>query len=465
MPISTMDELRRALEGVVAVGPDGHVTVRSESDLRGDLCDRLVRTAVFADDAKVKDAARWLIRRIAHAVGAVPASIQPLYEAMGRKEVEGFTVPAINIRGMTYDVARAVLRAARARDCGAVVFEIARSEIGYTEQRPAEYAACCLAAAVREGWRGPVFIQGDHFQYSAKKHAADPAKETAAIADLVREAVGAGFYNIDIDSSTLVDLSFPSLREQQRLNFVRCAEMTEVVRKAEPQGVTVSVGGEIGEVGKKNSTPDELRAFMNGYLEEIHRRGIAKGISKISVQTGTSHGGIPLPDGRVADVKLDFPTLEALSRVAQGEFGLAGAVQHGASTLPEECFDQFPTRTACEIHLATGFQNLIYAHPAFPKELLARIDEHLRAASKDERKPDETDEQFIYKTRKKAFGPFKREMWDLPAAARNAITADLQARFELLMGKLGVSGTRAIVDRHVRPAIVEAGDTPAGLAG
>ena len=110
-----------------------------------------------------------LIKEIAKAAGAVPASIQGLYEEMGKK-FPGFTVPAINIRGLTYDTARAVFRTAIKNNSGAFIFEIARSEIGYTKQRPLEYSAVVLAAAVREGYKGPVFIQGDHFQLVRKNY-------------------------------------------------------------------------------------------------------------------------------------------------------------------------------------------------------------------------------------------------------------------------------------------------------
>lgn len=453
MPLGNVLELRQALRGMVSIDQEGDVVVENAPALRSDLIDRLVRTAVLGADAPVRDEARGWIRRIAHTMGIVPASIHSLYMAMGRGAAGGFTTPAINIRGLTYDVSRAIVRAAQKLDVGAVVFEIARSEIGYTEQRPAEYAAAVLGACIKEGWEGPVFIQGDHFQFNAKKHAVEPEKELQSIRELVVEALAAGFYNIDIDSSTLVDLSFDSLEAQQRVNFERCAEMTAWVRKHEPLGVTVSVGGEIGEVGKKNSTPEEFRAFMNGFMASIEQRGLTDGISKISVQTGTSHGGMPLPDGRVADVNIDFDALEAISRTARSEFGLAGAVQHGASTLPEELFDHFPRRGACEIHLATGFQNQILEHRLFPAELKARMHEYLRKTCADERKPGDTEEQFLYKTRKKAWGAFKRELWDLPSSIKQGLAADLQARFELLMSKLGVVGTRDVVDRFVLPVV------------
>ena len=91
--------------------------------------------------------------------------------------------------------------------------------------------------------------------------------------------------------------------------------MTRFIRSIEPKGVTVSVGGEIGEIGKGNSTVDDLRAFMNGYLKLLPK-GI-KGISKISVQTGTTHGGVVLPDGSIAKVKIAFDTLKELSKCSE----------------------------------------------------------------------------------------------------------------------------------------------------
>src|SRR5205823_13820820 len=173
-----------------------------------------------------------------------------------------FTVPAFNIRALTYDSARALCRAAIRNDVGAFIFEIARSEIGCSEQRPAEYAACVLAAAIREGFKGPLFIQGDHFQASAKKWATPDGRqaEMKALESLIDEALAAEFYNIDIDTSTLVDLSFKTRDEQQRANYEGTAHLTKYIRAREAKGITISVGGEIGEVGKYNTQPDEVRA-------------------------------------------------------------------------------------------------------------------------------------------------------------------------------------------------------------
>jgi fructose/tagatose bisphosphate aldolase len=411
--------------------------------------DQLVHTAVFGDgDAKAE--ARRTIHMAARHRGAVSSSIYPLYMAFGRNEIErAFTVPAFNIRALTYDAARALFRVAMKHDVGAFIFEIARSEIGYTEQRPGEYAACVLGAAIREGFKGPVFIQGDHFQASAKKWAtADgQAAEMKALESLIDEALAAEFYNIDIDTSTLVNLDFPTRDEQQRANYEGTAHLTKYIREREPNGITVSVGGEIGEVGKYNTHPEEVRAYADGLKRLL---GDITGISKISVQTGTSHGGVPLADGSIAQAKIDFEVLRETTHICREEYKMAGAVQHGASTLPESVFNKFPEAEAVEIHLATGFQNMILDAPTLPQDIKNGIRDYCFEHCLDERKPEQTDEQFVYTTRKKALGPFKRRMWEMDDAHKGPIIDELEAKFAFLMEKLGVHNTKDIVARYIR---------------
>ncbi|HSC58679.1 MAG TPA: class II fructose-bisphosphate aldolase [Gemmatimonadales bacterium] len=448
---------------------DGKVSVRDAAKLRSEATDRVVWDAVFGD-AALKESARWLLWELGQAVGCRPASINGLYLARGRGECAGFTVPAINIRMLAYDSARAVFRAALAGKAGALLLEIARSEIAYTEQRPAEYVAVLIGAALREGYDLPLFIQGDHCQVNAKKYQADAEGEVAEVRKLVGEEIGAGFYNIDVDTSTLVDLSHATLDAQQRLNYERAAEFTRFIRDEQPAGVTVSVGAEIGEVGHKNSTVEELRAFMQGYARALAALGVQDGISKISVQTGTSHGGVVLPDGSIAKVKLDLDALAALSKVAREEYRMAGAVQHGASTLPPDAFGNFPRVEACEIHLATNFQNIVFDHPRLPAPLKATMYKWLDENAQGEKKPGDSDEQFYYKARKKAIGPFKRELWSLPPEVRAAIAADLEKTFRFLFVQLKIDGTADLVRRHttapvqhhaaLKPAMALAEDDP-----
>ncbi len=409
----------------------------------------LAWTAAFSIDDATIEAAQWLIWEASQVLGARSASIQGLYDARARGEVSGFTVPAINLRAQTFDMARTVYEAAHAADVGAVILELARSEQTYTFQRPIDYATSVLAGAVAAGWRGPVFIQGDHYQFNAKKYAADPEAMTEEIRRACRLAVDAGYRNIDIDSSTLVDLSKPNIDEEQHENYTRAAELTALIRTLETDGVTISVGGEIGEVGTQNSTVADLRAYLDGYRRELERRAPgARAISKVSVQTGTSHGGVPLPDGGVAEVKLDFEVLRELGEVAR-TYGLAGAVQHGASTLPDALFHRFPAVETAEIHLATGFQNALYEHPAFPESLHREIETWCYANTADERKPSQTDQQFVYTSRKKAIGPFKRQLWDLET--KDEILASQRRKISYLFSELRVNDSRAMVDRYVHP--------------
>jgi fructose/tagatose bisphosphate aldolase len=412
----------------------------------------VVRLAVFGDDDE-RRLARYVIHEAAPQLGAVSASIQGLYLARGRGEVSGFTVPAVNIRGMAYDMSRALFRAMKATNGAATVFELARSEMGYTQQDPAEVAAVVLAAAIAEGHEGPVFIQGDHFQANAKKFATDPEGETKALEDLIRQAVAAQFYCIDIDASTLVDLSLERVEDQQAPNSKLTARLARLVREIQPKGVTVSIGGEIGEVGKHNSTVEELTAYVDGFREIVGSEFV--GISKVSVQTGTSHGGIPLPDGSIAKVAIDFDTLREMSRVGRERYGMAGAVQHGASTLPDELFHRFPEVETAEIHLATGFQNMVMDSRAFPSALLAEMRAYCDSELQNERSEGETDTQFFYKTRKKTWGPFKRQTWDLPADIRNQLFSEMQAKFEFLINQLGAANTRDITLKHVEQKPVE----------
>jgi fructose/tagatose bisphosphate aldolase len=392
---------------------------------------------------------RQLAKKIfdsAYEEGIYPSSIHDFYMARGRGEFGGFTVPAINLRSMTYDLARAIFRVGEKNGSGAFIFEIARSEIGYTDQAPIEYASMVLAAAIKEGYSGPVFIQGDHFQVNAAKFKENPDKEIESLKTLIGNAISSGFYNIDIDSSTLVEVSKPDLKEQQLLNYEVCARLTQFIRRVEPRGITISVGGEIGEIGHQNSTSEDLRAFMAG-LEDKLDKGLA-GISKISIQTGTTHGGVVLPDGSIAQIKLDFRTLKALSEVARREYGLAGAVQHGASTLPPEAFHKFVECGTAEVHLATAFQNMIYESGHFPKDQKKRMYEWLRVNVAIEAKQGETEEQFIYKTRKKALGPFKKEIMGLPQHTRDAIAAEIETKFDFLVKQLNVVNKRALVNKY-----------------
>jgi fructose/tagatose bisphosphate aldolase len=407
--------------------------------------EELVYELVFDKNKKAAEE----IRKIAKAQGIKLASTYNLYKARAREEWKDFSFPAFNIRTLTFDTARAIFRQVLKKKVGAFIFEIARSEISYTGQKMSEYVPVILAAGIKEGFKGNLFFQGDHFQIKPEKFFDDKQKEEEllAVKELIKESITAGAYNIDVDCSTLVKLEEKELKEQQKYNFELTALLTSYIRSLEPKGITVSIGGEVGEIGGKNSTPEDLKVFIEGYDQELKKFGKTEGLIKIAVQTGATHGGIVLPSGEIKKVDIDFETLKKLSQEAR-KHGMGGAVQHGASTLPEEYFDRFVKAEAVEIHLATAFQNIVYDSSYFPASLKEKIADWLKKEAIKERKPDQTEEQFIYKTRKKALGPFKKEIWGIPQKARDKISEELEKKFALIFDELGVENTIDVVEKY-----------------
>lgn len=399
--------------------------------------DELIFTAVFSPSDNEKQQARAAIRQKAQQLGIFPASTNNLYRVIGRGALHlngtGFTAAAINIRTLTFDTACLIFRLMIVKNIGAVIFEIARSEISYTDQQPDEYAVSVLAAAIKENYQGPIFLQGDHFE----------VKEIEQTKNLIKQAMEAGFYNIDIDASALVDLEKEDLDQQQAQNYEATAELTQYIHQQQPRGMAISIGGEIGHIGGKNSTVLDFEAFMKGYTALVKDSGI----SKISVQTGTTHGGVPLPGGSLAVITPDFSVLHDIGFVARKKYGLGGAVQHGASTLPIEQFPKFVEAQTLEIHLATGFQNIVF--DSIPQELRNEMYDWLEKNCKEDWQEGWSKEQFIYKMRKKALGPFKEKLWKLSNEQKSPILQKLTEQLTVIFENLGLFNTKNVIAKYV----------------
>jgi len=444
MIFQSVSELDDNLGDILTLN-DEDVIVRDVEKLREFGIDYLIYSAMLSDDAQVKHICRVYIRKIAKSLGISPASIHPLYKAFGAGEVKGFTVPAMNMReGITYDVAREVFKKAIIHEAGAFIFELARSESIYTKQSQDDITVCVLAAAIKEGYKGPVFLQGDHYQFDAKKFKEYPQGQIDEIELAIKDALTAGFYNIDIDASTLVDLTLPTKEEQQKNNYEMTALLTKFIRSMQPVGITATIGGEIGHIGDVNSDVEDFEAFMNGYIDQV---GDANIISKVSVQTGTTHGGTPNPDGSLKEVTVDFSVLQNVGDAAREKYHMAGAVQHGASTLPNDLFGKFPEVGTVEIHLASGFLNIVYT--TLPEELRERIYQYLREKYAEEKEEGWTDEQFIYKLRKNAVGQFNKELWLISEPDKEVIRHALAEELEILFQKLNIIGTAHTIRKYL----------------
>lgn len=394
------------------------------------------------------------IKKIALEKKIFPASLFSLYQKFAKEQIKEMTIPAINIKTLTYDIACLLFNLIKSLKLGPIIFELARSEISYTNQTPKEYAGIILAAAVKENYQGPVFIQADHYQVNLLRYQKEPSNEIEELKKLIKESIEAGFYNIDIDASTLVNLEKPTLKQQQEKNYQLTAFFTKYIRKIEPKKIKITIGGEIGHIGGKNTTVKEFETFMKGYLSQIQNSKFnsqnekkIEGISKISIQTGSTHGGIPLPDGKLAKVNIDFNLIKKIGEIARKKYHLGGVVQHGASTLPEELFSLFPKFNTLEIHLGTEFLNIVFDQ--LPKGIRKEIYSWIKTNLKSEWKKDWTEEQFIYKIRKKALKIFKKNLWLMNSNEKKPIIIALKEKFTRIFKNLNVVGKEKILKEEV----------------
>lgn len=409
----------------------------------------LTRLAAFGS-GNVQANAHRAAWEIARGLGIYPASIDALYRQIGREEISGFTVPAMNMRAIAFQSARGVFCAMRELNVGAAIFELSRGEIGFTGQRPHEYATAILCAAIAEGHTGPVFLQGDHFQISASRFLDDPEAEVAAVEALIGEAISAGFYNIDIDTSTLVDLSYSDVDEQQKPNYMLSARLANFTRQAEPDGVIISLGGEIGEVGENNSTVEEVNAYLRGLINKTPKN--QPGLTKLSIQSGTRHGGNVLADGSFGDMPIEFDLIDVLSETCRNPYGLAGCVQHGASMLTLEKISRLPDAGCIEVHLAAAFLNAVYDN--LPEELVAQADHWAKDNFANEWKSDWSEAQFLHHARRYPIRIFKQE-WlqakDCHGSVRDAVYRAAFGYFKALR----VENSRVLVARAITHAPVK----------
>ncbi|NPV56932.1 MAG: aldolase [Anaerolineae bacterium] len=404
--------------------------------------DSHARTVALAPAPQRAKAAASL-QHAAGELGVYPASIAPVYRALADGTLPPMTVPAFNIRGMTYELARAIWRTSMALKAGPLLFELAPSESIVGDQLFEEYTALILAAAVREGYRGPVFLQGDHFSI-------DSMEAIAPTLELAKRVVRCGFYQIDIDASHLFDPGGANLAEFHQPNAQATAQVISQLRQFKPAGEFLTLGGEVGEIGGRNTTTSDLEAFYDAVISLLPPA--TRGLDKISAQTGTTHGGIVLTDGTTGQMPVNFDLAAALAGQARA-LGISGLVQHGASTMSLVDLAKLPASGVVEVHLATQIQNIVFDHESFPAALLEKMKAHQTVGGSAEGDQDENTErlselQRFYKARWAAWGPFKRELLDLPTESLETICDSLGAWVADVFRALRIAGNAGVLERY-----------------
>ncbi len=350
-------------------------------------------------------------------LGVFPAAIGDVYRALGKGELPAMTIPAFNIRGLTYALARVIWKKVLECKSGPIIFELAPSESWAGDQSYAEYAAMILAAACREGYRGPVFLQGDHFAIESREAVPEIIKRA-------QEVIASGFYQIDIDGSHLIVKDPADLIAFHKPNAEVTAFIVSELRKVQPEGISLVLGGEVGEIGGRDTSVEDFVVYKK--LLDTNLAVEIPGLDKISAQTGTTHGGVVMKDGSTGKMNVNFDLITKLSQQARS-YHWSGIVQHGASTLTMEDLEKLPQAGVIEVHLATQIQNIVFDHPAFPSELREQMQNRLVVSSQGaegeqiDRSESMSLAQQFYKARWTAWGTFKQELWALPISVMEPI--------------------------------------------
>lgn len=446
--INNRDELLSALSAVLEVSGNDQVKIKDEDKLRNDAAYLLTYVISTTKDKTLKDSACRILINAGKELGIKSRSIQKYYEEKANGKDANITIPAINVRGVGLYWTRGAIRAQIATKRPQVIFELAISEAGYTEQSKLEQVAMVFAGYITLGFKNmDVYIQGDHYQIKAGNFDKAEFEKTGTCAEMeklkknIQEAVEAGIYNIDIDTSTL-ELSREEAggdaKKREELNAKVSAQLVAFIRDLEKQGKTdgeiISIGSEVGEVGHDHTTPEEVDGYFELLEQELHsieeKQGLPKGSligpSKMSINIGTEHGGVtdPVTGKLITDVPIRVQTHSEIYNGVKNRFSgnHTITVQHGASTLSLDKFNLFSQHHVAEVHLATGYQNiwLDILREKNP-DILKEVDEWLLAEPTLESERNKykgqkyskdgslNKDEFLYRNYKRCFGPFKKQ--------------------------------------------------------
>lgn len=368
--INSLEELKNL---VLSVCELENGEIKNSVKLEKEIIYTLAFNASVNDSKEIKDESIKIINKLAEIYKIKTGSNYDFYQKKKNGEYEFFTVPAINSRMITLHTVRSAVKVAENLKLPHLIFELALSEMGYTGQDKQEYVALVKSAYISLGIKDKtIYLQADHYQLDPKKYEENSIVEIERIKNLIQKAVEAGVYNIDIDTSKFETIDNNKTdKENQFLNAKLTADLLYFVRNLEKEmnlGLTISIGGEVGEVGGGNTKYPQVNAYLEVLKEELEKKeevnNSIKGLDKVSINVGSAHGGVLGPDGKPLEiVPLDFQAhhdvyMKAVDPISKQKKVLS--VQHGASTLPKNYFPLFPAMHVAEVHLATGFQNIVW---------------------------------------------------------------------------------------------------------
>ncbi len=379
----------------------GETFVRDLKKLREKHLDSLVLNAVFHPNPETKRFLIWLLQSVTQSAGVIPASLATFYRLKAHDKLSKQTIPSFRVEDLAYDAARALFRAAKNNSTMAFLFECPVSlgnSMGSQDEFFSGFSAVVASAALREGWAGPIFIQNEDLPLRKETEFTETSETSLCIANLFR----AGVYNLNIDVSNCLDSTDPTLEGRHRLGSEVAANALEWIRRNQPSSMSVSIGVKIGLTQQNVSSVDELRIFMDGFIQELKKKEPSvEGINKVFLTTKSKE------------------ELEALSQMAMTAYKLAGIVQSDEGSAELLSYESFAKINVAELHLRRLCRNTLM-ESALPQE----FHEHFK-------KPYHKNEIQTLKT----------TMWDLSPSIRREVSERLQRKFDSAFKGLGSVNT------------------------
>lgn len=315
-------------------------------------------------------------------------------------------VMAANIR-ITHST-RGIMMAAKELDA-AVIFEIAKSEIGYTAQRPKEFYDMIVKTAQELEFDVPYVIHGDHI--TIKENTPEAVKGGE---DLIKEEIAAGFTSYAIDASHNFDVEAATVAEQLADNIDITTKLAGLI--PEEAGLEVEVG-EVGKVDKKTgekalTSVEEAETFVKA----IKDAGFSPNL--LATNNGTAHGNIYDASGNIVEqVGIDIDRTKAIAD-AIAPYGVFVA-QHGITGTPLNLMHLLIGAGVFKGNVGTNWQNI--ALETMPADLVARMEEWTLSSKHAEKmkakKPRISEKELCGKNIKHSIKEFKKEIDSLPADA------------------------------------------------
>ncbi len=347
-------------------------------------------------------------------------------------------VMAANIR--IIHSTRGIMMAAKELDA-AVMFEIAKSEIGYTAQNPKQFADMVIRTAEELEFNQPYAIHGDHI--TIKKNTPE---DVAAGEKLIKDEIAAGFTSFAIDASHNFDIDAPTVAEQLADNI----EITSKLAKLIPDTAGLEV--EVGEVGKVDPATGEKAltsvAEAKTFVSAIKDAGFSPNL--LATNNGTVHGNIYDEMGNIVEqVGIDIDRTRDIAQ-AIAPHGVFVA-QHGITGTPLDLMHLLIDAGVFKGNVGTNWQNI--ALKSMPEGLVKRMEEWTLASEHSQKmkqkKPGIQDLVLLGKNIKHSIKVFKSEI--------DAISGDDLAKIDAATKKSAVDffnafkaeGTAGRVKAHI----------------